>query len=158
VLLLSYSRLTILIMSTSISVTVRIPLALIEAAKEKLPCAGSTEIITTALKHWLKLDGQDKTTDSTEERFEAIEEQLRVITEQISEIDRSTKPSNIKASKPITNNQGLSFSQFNQEFGTSFRRGNKAAWINTELVRLGLADKYVFNSTINTFLKIDIST
>jgi hypothetical protein len=142
-------------LSSSISVTVRIPSALIDAAKEKLPCAGNTELVTTAFKSWLgiELDQANLSAASvTEERFQSIEAQLVALSEQIEGIDRSPKKTP-KAPKPISD--GFTYSEFNQEFGTNLKRGDKAESVNAELVRLGLTDQYFFKSAINKILRIE---
>jgi hypothetical protein len=141
--------------SNSISVTVRIPSALIDAAKEKLPGAGNTELVTTALRYWLGIDLDQANLSAvsvTEERFQFIEAQLAAIQEQIEGIDRSPKKTP-KAPKPISD--GLTYSEFNREFGTNIKRGDKAESVNAELVRLGLTDQYCFKSSVNKIFRIE---
>jgi hypothetical protein len=109
-----------------------------------------------AIETWLGIDqGITSDTDtSTENRFQAIEEQMRALTEQVQGIDRSPK-TKIKAAKPATDDQdGLTFSQFNSIHGTTLKRGDKAAKVNQELVKLGLHDEFFFKSSVNKIYKI----
>jgi hypothetical protein len=141
--------------SSTISVTVRIPSVLIDAAKEKLPGAGNTELVTTALKYWLDIDldqGNRSTVSVSEERIQTIESQLAAISEQLEQIDRSPKKTP-KAPKSISD--GFTYSEFNREFGTDLKRGHKAESVNAELVRLGLTDQYFFKSSVNKIFRIE---
>jgi hypothetical protein len=141
-------RQTKIMPSSSISVTVRIQSKLIEAAKEKLPCAGSTEIITTALKYWLGIDLDQANLSAVsvnEDRFQFIEAQLAAIQEHIDGIDRSPK----KAPKPKvdrTTKDYLTFTSFNERYQTSFGRQSGAKVIKRYLVDNNLPYEYDYAS------------